>query len=224
MRKGVLTFALLGLSATPLMAQGNRDADQSVAGAGQLPAGWQRRVDPKDANKPAVPAFVASGNSYRVTSGSAAVYYNPRDVAEGNYTVRGTFTQNTAPRHPEAYGLFAAGHDLESPEQSYLYFLVRGDGSYSVRHRANDSTVHTIQGWTKHDAVKAADASGKATNALAMRFAADKVSFMANGTEVFSVARATLDSGGDHSGTSGQTGIRVNHNLDVTVEGFGVEK
>jgi hypothetical protein len=224
MRKAVLTFALLGVSATPLVAQANRDADQSVAAGGQLPAGWERRVDPKDANKPALPAFVASGNAYRVTSGSAAIYYNPRDVAEGNYTVRGTFTQMTAPRHPEAYGLFAAGHDLQSPEQSYLYFIVRGDGSYSVRHRANDSTVHTIQGWTKHDAVKAADAGGKATNALAIQFGAEKVSFMANGSEVFSVPRSTLDSGGDHSGSSGQAGIRVNHNLDVMVEGFGVSK
>jgi hypothetical protein len=41
---------------------------------------------------------------------------------------------------------------------------------------------------------------------------------------VHSIPRSTLDSGGSHAGTHGIAGIRVNHNLDVHIDGFAATK
>ena len=46
--------------------------------------------------------------------------------------------------------------------------------------------------------------------------AADSVRFVANGTQVAAVSRASV------GGAAGTAGIRVNHNLDVHVDGFAV--
>jgi hypothetical protein len=132
--------------------------------------------------------------------------------------VSGTFTQMKAPTHPEAYGLFAGGQDLAGAKPSYVYFVVRGDGKYLVKHRADATEVHTLVDWTASPALKAAGADGKATNALQIRVAADSVRFVANGTTVGAVPRASLGA------LAGTAGLRVNHNLDVHVDGFAVAK
>jgi hypothetical protein len=158
-----------------------------------------------------------------VTAGPAAIYWNPANsTTGGNYTVSATFNQTKASAHPEGYGLLLGGQNLETPNQSYLYFIVRQDGKFMINHRANDSTVHKIVDWTANDAVKAIDANGKASNALSIVVDPTKLSFRVNGVEVQSLLRATIDSGGEHSGTKGAAGIRVNHNLDVHIDGFAV--
>ena len=60
------------------------------------------------------------------------------------------------------------------------------------------------------------DGAGKATNALTVEVGADKVRFLVNGTEVASQPRSQVD-------TNGIAGLRINHNLNVQVEGFGVK-
>jgi len=227
MRMFGLAAALLVASATTVAAQAN-DPDRLAANGGVKVPGWTGRVDPQAAARGATIAnasFVAAGSGFHITSGPAAIYWNPANsVPGGNYTVSATFTQTKAADHPEAYGIFLGGQNLESANQSYLYFLVRQDGQYLINHRASDTEVHRIVQWTKHDAVKPMDASGRATNALAIVVGPDKLSFQVNGTEVWNVDRSTIDAGGGHSGTSGIVGIRVNHNLDVHVENFGIER
>jgi len=162
--------------------------------------------------------FVAMGSGYHVTSGPAAIYWNPKDAAKGNFTVSASFTQTKAPMHPEAYGLFVGGQNLTDSSQSYLYFETRGDGKYLVNHRAGNE-VHKIVDWTDTDATNKADANGKATNELAIRVSADSVDFLANGKLVKALSKAEM-----HNFVSdGQTGIRVNHNLDVHVDKFQVK-
>ena len=162
------------------------------------------------------------GPGFHVTSGPAAIYWNPANTASGNFTVTASFSQTKAAAHPEAYGVFLAGRDLNTPGQSYLYFLVRQDGKYLINHRANDSTVHKIVDWTANNAVKAIDADGKATNALSVVVRPDKLSFLVNGVEVTTLPRSEVDRAGAGSGTTGITGVRVNHNLDVHIGGFAV--
>jgi hypothetical protein len=219
--------AVMALSATSVAAQGS-DPDKLVSEGGVKVAGWTGRLDPRPAaqgRKLTDAKFVTMGNGIHVTAGPAAIYWNPANAVEGgNYTVQATFNQTKASAHPEAYGLFLGGQNLEAPNQSYLYFVVRQDGKYLINHRADDSTVHKIVDWTAHDAVKAMDADGKASNALSIVVGADALSFRVNGTEVKSIPRATIDAGGQHSGTKGIAGIRVNHNLDVHIDGFAVTK
>ena len=65
-------------------------------------------------------------------------------------------------------------------------------------------------------------ADGKASNKLSIVVGADKLSFQVNGKEVHSLARSVIESGPQHSGSTGIAGIRVNHNLDVHIDGFAV--
>jgi hypothetical protein len=222
MRTLAIAVAGLGLAAGSLRAQG-MDPDKVVAGGGVTVPGWTGRIDPqaaKGGRKITEDKVVAMGSGFHVTSGPAAIYWNPANTASGNYSVTGSFTQTKAPTHAEAYGLFIGGKSLNAPNQSYAYFVVRGDGKYLINHRANDSTVHKLVDWTANDAVKAADANGKATNNLKIVVGPDKISFQANGVEVSSMPRAQLDGMGQ--GTTGIAGVRVNHNLDVHIDGFAV--
>ena len=213
MRALVLALSLSAIASAPLAAQGS-DPDRKVAGGGALPAGWQLRLDRANANA-ADAKVVKAGNGYQITTGPSGVFYNAAETATGSYGVEATFTQLKAPTHPEAYGIVFGGKNLDKPTQEYFYFIVRGDGKYMVKHRANDTEVHTIKDWTAHEAIKAQDASGKATNALAVVVGPQTVSYRVNGTEVFAQ---------DLAGVSGMVGLRVNHNLDVQVDRFSVSK
>ena len=217
--------ALLMLTAATLSAQGKADPDKLVADGGVKVPGWKGRLDPRPAaqgRKLTEAKFYTMGSGIHVTTGPAAIYWNPGNKLPDNYTVQGTFVQQGASSHPEAYGLILGGQKLETPNQSYLYFVVRQDGKFLINHRANDSTVHKMVDWTANAAVKPIDAGGNATNLLAVVVNPTKLSFRVNGTEVHSIDRSVIDSGGGHSGTSGVAGIRVNHNLNVHVNGFAV--
>lgn len=214
MRRIMLAAALV-LAAAPLAAQGS-DPDMKVSGAGALPAGWVARLDRSTASMDNV-KFVTMGPGYHATLGPAGIFYNPKDQASGSFTARATFTQTKAPTHPEAYGIFVGGQNLTQPNQSYVYFIVRGDGKYMVKHRAG-SEVHTIVDWTDSPAVVKQDAEGKATNTVAIRSTKDSITYWVNDTRVYGQDRA-------HAGmtaTDGQVGLRVNHNLDVHISNFSV--
>lgn len=213
MRTLVLAVALLG--ATSALGAQQSDPDKQVAGGGQLPAGWHARLDKPNAKMEDL-KFVTMGSGLHATSGPAAIYWNATDKAKGSYTVQATFTQTKAPTHPEAYGLFVGGQSLDSPNQSYLYYVVRGDGKYLIKHRAG-ADVHTITDWTENAALKKQDADGKATNALAIDVTPTEVRFLANGTQVAALPRSN-----PMVATDGQAGLRVNHNLDVHIAGFKV--
>ncbi|HKW46476.1 MAG TPA: hypothetical protein VJN70_03495 [Gemmatimonadaceae bacterium] len=224
MRKTILTLALVA-AASPLGAQAaqaakDNDPTHKVAG-GINAAGWQGRIDPQAERrgmKLEDAKFASMGSGYHVTSGPAAIYWNPKDAAKGSYTVSASFTQTKAPMHPEAYGLFIGGSNLNDSTQSYVYFETRGDGKYLINHRAGND-VHKIVDWTETDATNKQDAAGKATNELAIRVSADSVDFLANGKVVKAFTKAEMH----NFAADGQTGIRVNHNLDVHIDKFHVK-
>ena len=224
MRKTVVTLAFGAMIAPAVVSA--QDADKKVAGGGALPPGWQMRVDPR-AGSAAQPKFVAMGTGFHVTSGSRAIYWRPGDVATGNYRVSATFTLTKPPGHAEAYGLIFAGKDLTGPTQNYLYFTLGGDGTFLIKHRAGDadSLIHTIANWTPSDAIARADASGKSTDNLEVVVGAQKIQYLINGKEVYSMDRAKVVGPGTMlSSTDGIAGIRVSHNLDVHIAEFKISK
>lgn len=217
MRRSFVTFSLLALAAAPLAAQQtgkSSDPDKKVAGGG-LPAGWAGRTDRANA-KLEDAKFASMGAGYHVTSGPAAIYWRTADKVSGPFTASATFTQTKAPMHPEAYGIFFMGKNLEGADQNYAYLLVRGDGKVMVKHRAGND-VHTILDWTENAAVHKADANGKATNTLTVDASkTDSVRLSVNGAQVAALPGAHLGS------TDGIVGLRVNHNLDVHVADFTI--
>jgi hypothetical protein len=213
--------------ATPLTAQVH--TDHAAHGSGQLPAGWALRFDPVTARpgqpNPAAPqpsdvAFMAMGSSFHVQSGPAAIYYREGEVVTGAYTLSAKFSQARG-MGQEAYGLVLGGSELQTPSQNYLYFLIRpADGGILINHRSSDAAPRSIVSWTPHAAVNKQAGSGAAINELSVRVEANGVSFLVNGTEVRRLTRAELGA----AKTDGLVGLRINHNLDLMVEGFGVSR
>lgn len=180
------------------------------------PAGWAGRVDRnRDGSNI---KFTTMGSGLHFTTGNSATWYRKGEPVDGLYEVSATFVQTKAPAHPESYGLMVFGREMETPTQNYVYFMVRGDGKWSLKHRANDTEVHTIQDWTEHAAIAKQDSAGKAKNALAVSVGADSVRFIANGVTLQAMPRSYLKD------VSGVPGIRMNHGLDVHVDGFAVTK
>jgi hypothetical protein len=205
---------------TELVSQSRDTAghgDHAVAGGGMLPAGWSARPD-GDGDVKNV-KFVVMEPGYHLTLGPAVVLYREEDRIEDPFRAEATFHQMNKLEHPEGYGLFFGGRDLAARNQSYLYFLVRGDGKYLIKRREGEKTTEVSKSWTPHPAVKKANAEGKSTNRLEIEAKKDpgKVAFKVNGQTVHTADAKTL-------GTKGIVGLRVNHNLDVHIEGFGVHK
>ena len=210
-----LTAALM-LLAAPLAAQA--DPDRAVAGGGgTLPAGWEMRVDGKGDAKNVKVATMGQG--LHVTLGPAIILYRASTRGTGPFHTLATFTQTKPSKHPEGYGLFFGGKDLESDGESYTYFLVRQDGSYLIKRRDGAKTSDVSKGWTPHPAVKKPDAKGSATNLLEVDNKVDpsKVTFKVNGEDVYTADAQGID-------VDGIVGLRVNHNLDVHVDGFDVHR
>jgi len=188
--------------------------------AAQAPAGLTMRldksasaVDPDDAPDVTV---ASAGQGYQINTGPAVVAWDAANTATGEYTLRGRFTLQSPSDHNNYYGLVFGGRDLESPSQNYLYFLIGQNGSYIVKHRANDETVHDIVGRTRHDAIRVPDGSGKSVNDLEVRVGADAIDFVVNGTVVHSAPKQ-----GMVARTDGIWGVRVNHRIPgVLVEGL----
>lgn len=197
---------------TTAHAQAAADPDRNTTGGLAVP-GWTAHFD-RPAATAAQVHFAPMAGGMHVTSGPAAIYFDPSTTLSGDYAVAATFTQTKAPTHPEAYGLFVGGERVASDSASYLYFIVRGDGKYAIKHRANATDVHSMVGWTDAPALVKADAAGKATNALRVTVAADSVRFFANGKPVAALARQATGP------LAGVAGFRVNHNLDVHVADF----
>ena len=186
----------------------------------QAPPGWLVRSDnstsASDPDAPGDIKFVARGAGFHATDPRAAVFWNPANTITGDYLLKGTFTLLEPSNHTNYYGLVFGGSQLEGPAQQYIYFLVAQDGTWLVKRRDGDATTETILPKTASNAVKKPDASGRSVNVLEVRVAGASIEFIVNGTVVnrwSGAARAVK--------TQGTYGIRVNHFLDVQIDGFG---
>lgn len=208
MRRHIFAAALVLVTVTALAAQ--------------TPKGWMLRVDrstsASDPDAAGAIKFVTMGSGFHATNPQAAVYWNPANTVTGNYTLKGTFTLMKLSGHTNYYGLVFGGSDLEGAAQSYIYFMVAQDGTWLVKRRDGAATP-LISEKTKSDAVKLPDASGQSVNALEVRVMADKIDYVVNGTVVYTTPKT-----GQTAKTDGTYGIRINHLLEVQIDGFGVSK
>ncbi|MBI3679806.1 MAG: hypothetical protein HY235_05360 [Acidobacteria bacterium] len=190
---------------------------------GQAPKGWKMRVDrsisASDPDAEGQIKFVTMGSGFHATNPQAAVFWNPANTAIGSYTLKGTFTLMKPSGHTNYYGLVFGGSDLEGPQQRYLYFLVAQNGTWLIKHRDGDAKTENIAPRTPSDAVNKPDASGKSTNTLEVRAGADKIDYVVNGTVVHTTPKT-----GATSKTDGIYGIRINHLLEVQIDGLAMSK
>jgi hypothetical protein len=210
-----------------------------------------RSVNAQDPDDSPNVKFVPIAGGFHVTTGPAGTFWKPADRVNGDYTVKATFTLLKPSGHVNYYGLVFGGSNIESLDQNYLYFLVAQNGSYVVRHRAG-TAVYDVQERTLHDGVKQPDANGRSRNDLEVRVSGATISYLVNGVAVLTTSRTpenslqallgplradpgAADAADDtrrlinsiqqaRATTDGLVGIRVNHQLDVQVEGFTVQK
>ncbi|MGE0158498.1 MAG: hypothetical protein AB7T31_03745 [Gemmatimonadales bacterium] len=188
----------------------------------QAPAGWRMRVDAStDVTDPDdVPEVTVNtvANGFEVRTGPAVTLWNPANTANGNYTLEGTFTLLQPSGHVNYYGLILGGRTLDA-NPSYIYFLVAQNGSFIIRHRANNETVHDIVPRTPHAAVASMAAGGSpSVNRLQVRIAGGEAQFLVNGQVVHTQPKT-----GMLANTDGIWGVRVNHVIPgVRVENLRV--
>jgi len=206
MYKRFVLIAVIAFLVTPLTAQ--------------TPQGWRMRVDESTSaedpdDRPDL-RVVTVGSGMRITGGPAGTFWNPANAVTGNFTARASFTLMKPSSHTNYYGLIFGGRDVEGPKQTYVYFLVAQNGTYIIRRRVGEE-VTDVQARMTHAAVRRPDANGRSVNALEVRVAGNTVSYVINGMVVHTAPKGNLV-------TDGLVGVRVNHVLDVQVEGFTVQR
>jgi hypothetical protein len=213
-----------------VFAQESPDANRKVAGGGISVPEWQGQID-ADAEKAGQTVndakLASEGKMLLVTTGPAITYWNPKNVATGDYTVSATFTEPkfmNLNSHPHPYGIVIAGNDLGTARQSYVYCAAYGNGNFIVRGFGPDA--FQLNGRREaNDAVHKAAAVGQpVTQEIAMQVRGDKVSCIINGTVVKTFEKTELITPGKLKSTDGVYGIRFAHNTDATVTGLTMTK
>ncbi|HKI96197.1 MAG TPA: hypothetical protein VJ992_12995 [Gemmatimonadales bacterium] len=223
-----VTVAAVCLLPRPAAAQ--REANRAVQGGGVFVPGWTGRIDAQAARaglslKDA--KLSGSPDSLHVTTGPAVTYWNPKNVATGDYTVTATFTEPKYMNlndHPHPYGIVIAGNGLGTDHESLLYCAAYGNGKFIVR-GFGPRTFHLNGGGETNAAVHKAAAPGTpVTQEIAMSVQGDSVQCAINGTVVARYAKAALVTSGRLTSTDGVYGIRFAHNTEGFVTGLKVTK
>ena len=192
----------MSLCALPATAQSNL----------KRPDTWKIRADRADADTAGL-YFVGMPPGWHITTGPSGILWDPAKVATGNYRVESEiFFFRDKSRDAEGYGILLGGKDLEGPAD-YVYFLLRNDGKFLVKHRAANGDTHTLQDWTAHEAIARhteATEGGTVKNLITVDAGPENVAFSVNGAQVASFPRS-------HMAANGIVGLRVNHGLNLHV-------
>ena len=207
----------------------SQDADQKVAGGGITVPGWKGKVDVGGGNKQGLAItdskFAPEGSGFRLTTGPAAIYWNPANTAKGDYAVKATFKEpKQSYSHPHPFGVFIGGNKLDSDQQTFVYCVAYRDGTYVIR-QFNGPTATTLARKTPHAAVnKAAGPEAEVTNEVGWTVKGNRAECVINGQAVQGFDKTELVGAGKLESTDGVYGIRVSHNSDAIVSGFGMAK
>lgn len=235
MRYAALPLLLAMLLVLPVAAQDETDAAPKAAAPDPavpqgdnmaVPEGWHFRLDQPNPETRLVADeneaghdnifFVNMTPGWHITTGPAAVFYHPKLYAEGTFRAQADIHLFDPGDRNEAFGLFIGGTELDSDDQSYLYFLIRKTGEFLVKRRdgAETSVVHE---WTAHPAIApyTSETEGSVLNVLAVEAGAEDLTFSVNGEEVATVPREDLP-------VDGLVGLRINHALNVHVSNLNV--
>ena len=221
----VFVFVVFFIGLVNISAQGNDST--SVSGGGVLVKGWTGKIDSKEQAAGMTlnsAKLVKEGDALHVTTGPAVTYWNPKNVAKGDYTVSATFREPKYMNlndHPHPYGIMIAGNDLGTDNQSYLYCAAYGNGTFIVRGFGPQPFQMGGRAPIADAAVnKAAGVGQPVTQEIAMTVKGDKVSCSINKKVVASFDRSALVTAGKLKSTDGVYGIRFAHNTDAMVTNF----
>jgi hypothetical protein len=207
------------------------ETNRLVAGGGITVPGWQGKID-ADAEKLGQSVndakLAPEGRGMRVTTGPAVTYWNPKNVATGDYTVSATFTEPKFMNlndHPHPYGIVIAGNDLGTAQQSLLYCAAYGNGTFIVRGFGPAAFQMGGRRPTANDAVHKAPGVGQPVSQdIAMSVKGDSVTCSINGAVVATYTKADLVVPGKLKSLDGAYGIRFAHNTEAVVSNLKMTK
>ncbi len=212
-------------------AQAPSESARAVEGGGISAPGWAGKIDANEekAGQTLNGAKLAiKDGALHVTTGPAVTYWKPDSTATGDYTVKATFKEpkymnlNT---HPHPYGIFIAGSDMGTAQQSFLYCAAYGNGNFIVRGFGPDPFQMNGRRGEANPAVnKAAGPGEPVTQEIALSVKGDRVECAINGKVVAGYDKSALVTAGKLKSTDGLYGIRFAHNTDVVVSGFALSK
>ena len=221
-------LAALLISAFPAAEGRQQDPDKKVAGGGVTVKGWQGKADAGNRQGLTVSdsKFAPEGSGFRLTTGPAAIYWNPANTAKGDYSVKATFTEpKQSYNHPHPFGVFIGGSALDSDAPNALYCVAYRNGNYIVRGFSGGKRFDVVAKPVPNDAVKkAAGPEAEVVQEVGWNVRGDKVECVVNGTAVWSGTKADITGAGKLPSTDGIAGIRVSHNSDAVVTNFAVGK
>ena len=184
----------------------------------QAPPGWKVRADDPKADMAKL-SFAEMKPGFHVTTGPAVILWNPENTASGNFTIESEiFFFRDGSRDTEAYGVLLGGKDLDGAAD-YVYFMLRNDGKFLVKHRAGNSDTHVITDWTASPAIAVHNGTGGPTvkNVISIAAVTDSVTFSVNGQQVASYSRT-------HMKPEGIVGVRVNHGLNLHISKLAITR
>ena len=231
-RASVLALVVNAIVAVPAVtsAQAMGETSRAVASGGITAAGWTGKIDANEAAKGSVlenSKLAAEGSALHVTTGPSVAYWNPKNVATGDYTVMATFNEAKymgLNNHPHPYGIMIGGNDLGTDQQSYLYCAAYGDGRFIVRGFGPAAFQLNGRGAPSPAVHKAAAVGEPVSQDIAVTVKGDQVSCSINGTTVASFPKAEVVGAGKLKSTDGVYGIRFAHNTEAIVTNFMVMK
>lgn len=211
----------------PAVPGAQMDPDRVVPNGGISVAGWKGKIDAGSVRQGRTindSKFSQEGNALHLIIGPAAVYWNPANTASGDYTVKGTFKEPKfmdANSHAHPYGIFIAGNKLDTDQMSLLYCSAYGTGNFIVRgFGPAPFQMNGARGGPAPSVAKAA-ADGSVTQNIQWTVKGGKATCSINGTDVGSYDKAELVAPGKLESLDGVYGIRISHNVEAIVTGFG---
>jgi hypothetical protein len=229
MRRHAFAAAVAVLVSSPSLVLA-QDASRAVAGGGVSVAGWTGRIDAREAaagQKLENAKFAAMGDGFHVTTGPAVTYWNPANVARGDYTVRATFVEPkymALNSHPHPYGIVIGGSGMGTEQQRYLYCAAYGSGRFIVRGFGPAPFQLNGRGEEHAAITKASGRGAEVKQEIAVSVRGDKVECAINGKVVGSYDKAAVLGDGKLASTDGVYGLRFGHNTEAHVTGFGMTK
>jgi len=220
----------LGFVMMLLALNAQDETSRAVAGGGISVPQWNGKIDANEesAGRTLKDAkLTKDGDTFRVTTGPAVTYWNASNKATGDYTVKATFTEPkymNLNSHPHPYGLFIAGNNLGSADQSYLYCAAYGNGNFIVRGFGPRPFQMNDGGDSSPAVHKAAGVGQPVTQEIALSVKGGHVQCSINGTVVADYDKAAVVAPGKLKSTDGVYGLRFAHNTEVNVTGFGISK
>lgn len=218
----VLVAPFLSGTSSSIRAQ---DTDRSIADGGIKIDGWQGKIDARAASQGMSitdSRIAMEGDAVHVLTGPASLFWNPANTASGGYSVSATFREpEQLYDHPHPFGIFIGGKNLGTDEEQLTYCAAYRNGSFIVR-RFNGTAVMNLvpaRGTEANPAVNTVSAtSDPVVQQVGWNVRNGEADCVINGQVV---ATLTADQLGGADGANGVYGLRVSHNVEVFVTGFG---